>query len=255
MLNVLAANVRKVGIEMLRYLPNTVSMFVTFYAIFLLLFLGVQLVGGPESAEASTQYLIVNVVLWFLALMAMQGIGWEITTEATRGTLEQLYMSPVGAWRILLSRMVGAVLVNGVVIGVMLIVSMLTARTWLSFDLLTLLPLLLFTILSMLGVGFVVAGLALIFKQVQALLQIAQFIFFALVSVPVTLSPWLELLPVMRGSSMIREALTQGVTLAGFSPWAWGFLVANAAAYLALGIALYKLAERRAMRRGLLGQY
>lgn len=255
MLNVLTANVRKVGIELLRYLPNTVSMFVTFYAIFLLLFLGVQLVGSPESAEASTQYVIVSVVLWFLSLMAMQGIGWEITTEATRGTLEQLYMSPVGAWRILLSRMVGAVLANGVVIGAMLLVSMLSARTWLSFDLLTLLPLLLLTLVSMLGVGFMVAGLALVFKQIQAFLQIAQFIFFALVSVPVTLSPWLELLPVMRGSSMLREAMTQGVTLGGFSPWGWGLLAANAAAYLALGIALYKLAERRAMRRGLLGQY
>ena len=94
--NVLSANVRKVGIELMRYLPNTISMIVTFYAIFLLFFLGIRVVGGGAMSGESSEYLIVSMMLWFLALMAMQGIGWEITNEATRGTLEQLYMSPCG---------------------------------------------------------------------------------------------------------------------------------------------------------------
>ncbi len=254
-LNVLNANVRKVGIELLRYLPNTVSTVVTFYAIFLMFFLGIRVIGGPETTGASSEYLIVSMVLWFLALMAMQGIGWEITNEATRGTLEQLYMSPVGTWKILLSRMVGSVVVNFAIIVVVLLLNMLTAGVWLNFDLLTLAPLLFLTVVCMLGVGFMVAGLALVFKQIQAFLQIAQFIFFALVAVPVGLSRWLELLPVVRGSTMIRAAMTEGVTLAGFSAAAWALLVANTVVYFALGILLYKLAERRAMNRGLLGQY
>lgn len=255
MLNVLAANVRKVGTEMLRYLPNTVSMFITFYAIFLMFFFGVQLVGSPETAGQSTQHVIVSIVLWFLALMAMQGIGWEITTEATRGTLEQLYMSPVPAWRILLARMTGTVTLNLVIITLMLLVSMLTAGQWLSLDLATLLPLLALTVVCMLGVGFMVAGMALVYKQIQAFLQIAQFIFFALVSLPVGLTPWLELLPVVRGASMIREAMTAGRSLLEFAPLDWSLLILNSLLYFALGVLVYRLAERRAMRRGLLGQY
>ena len=254
-LNVLSANVRKVGIEMMRYLPNTLSTIVTFYAIFLMFFLGIRVIGGPETTSESSAYLIVSMVLWFLALMAMQGIGWEITNEATRGTLEQLYMSPVGTWQILLSRMVGSVIVNLVIMVAVLLLNMLTAGVWLTFDLLTLAPLLFLTVVCMLGVGFMVAGLALVFKQIQAFLQIAQFIFFALVAVPVSLSPWLEALPVVRGSTMIRAAMTEGVTLAGFSATTWALLVANTAFYFALGILLYKLAERRAMDKGLLGQY
>ncbi len=253
--NVLVANVRKVGIELVRYLPNTISTIVTFYAIFLLFFLGIRVVGGGDLTGESSEYLIVSMVLWFLALVAMQGIGWEITTEATRGTLEQLYMSPVGAWRILLARMLGTVLVNLVIIIVVLVLSMFTAGRWLAFDVLTLLPLFALTISCMIGVGFMVAGLALVFKQVQALLQIAQFMFFALVAVPVTLSPYLEALPVVRGASMIRQAMTQGVTLTQFSGAAWALLLGNALVYFALGVFLYKLAERRAMARGLLGQY
>jgi ABC-2 type transport system permease protein len=255
LVNVLVANIRKVGIEMLRYLPNTISMVVTFYAIFLMFFLGIKVFGDPDTVATNSQYVIVSTVLWLLALMVMQGIGWEITTEATRGTLEQLYMSPMGTWRILLARLIGTVLVNLVIMVVVLLLAMLTAGQWLQFDLLTLAPLFMLLIVGMIGVGFMIAGLALIFKQIEALLQIVQFVFFALVSVPVSLSLALEFAPIVRASSMIRDAMVEGKTLLMFSSLDYGLLLLNALSYFVLGIFVYRLAEIQAMRRGLLGQY
>ncbi len=198
-LNVLLANLRKVATEMRRYLPNTISTVITFYAIFLMFFLGIQVLGAPESAEANTQYVIVSTALWFLALMAMQGIGWEITLEATRGTLEQLYMSPMGAWRILLARMVGTVSVNLIIIVLMVFLSMVTARQWLNLDLVTLLPILFLTIVGMLGVGFMVAGLALVYKQVDSLLQIASSSFWRSSRCRFRRCPSWSLLPLSKG--------------------------------------------------------
>jgi len=255
MLDVLGANVRMVATEMRRYLPNTISMIVTFYAVFLLMFLGIQLVGSPETVAGDTRYLIVSVVLWFLAIVAMQAIGFDITREATRGTLEQLYMSPVPTWWVLCSRMIGTVVVNLVLIAAMLVLAMVTARQWLTFDLATLAPLFALTIAGMLGVGFVVASLALLFKQVQALLQIGQFLLMALVAVPVSLSPFLELAPVVRGTSMIRDAMTGGAVWSDFGPSAWGLLLANTTVSLAIGLLVYRAAERRAMRHGSLAGY
>ena len=255
MLNVIIANIRKVATELWRYLPNTLSTLVTFYAIFLMLFWGIQVLGAPEHAATNTQYVIVSTALWFLALMAMQGIGWEITQEAMRGTLEQLYMSPMGAWRILLARMFGTVLVNLLMIVLMMGLSMITARARLNLDLLSLTPILILTILGMLGVGFMVAGLSLVFKQVQSFLQIAQFIFFALVAVPLSALPALEFAPVVKGADMVRGVMVEGTGLTGFSARDWLSLALNAVVYFVLGLLLYKLAERRAMNRGLLGQY
>jgi ABC-2 type transport system permease protein len=254
-LNVLIANVRRMSILLVRYLPNTLSEIITFYAIFLMFFLGVQFIGSPERAGENSAFIIVSMFLWFLSLTAMQGIGWELTNEATTGTLEQLYMSPIPAWIILLSRMIGTVIVNLLIMAVVLVLSMLTAGRWLTFDVVTLLPLFFLLLVGMLGVGFMVAGLALIYKQINALLQIAQFGFFALVSVPVTLSVWLEFLPVVRGSSMIREAMVEGKHLLEFASTDWLFLFVNAVLYFAAGVFVYKLAERRAMARGLLGKY
>lgn len=253
--NVLAANVRKVAIELLRYLPNTISLVVTIYAIFLIILLGIRFVGGPDVGSDSVPAIIVSVVLWYLALMTMQGIGWEITSEATRGTLEQLYMSPVAPWRILLARMIGSVLLHLVVYALVLVLIMATSGRWLHIDLVTLTPLFALTLTGMIGVGFTIAGLALVFKQIQAFLQIIQFVFFGLVAVPVGLSPWLELAPIVRGATMIRQAMTEGTGLLAFGGSAWALLAINAAVTFALGVLLYRLAERRAMNRGLLGQY
>jgi ABC-2 type transport system permease protein len=204
--------------------------------------------GTPENAATNTQYVVVSTALWSLAL---QGIGWEVIREAMRGTLEQLYMSLVGAWRILLARMIGRVLVNLII--VLMLLSMVTAQQWLNFDLLTLAPVLLLTVVGMLGVGFMVAGLSLIFKQVEAFLQIAQFIFLALVAVPLSAAPWLELAPVVKGADMVRAVMVEEVALREFAALDWASLSLSAVGYFVLGALPYGPAERRAMNRGLLG--
>jgi ABC-2 type transport system permease protein len=99
-------DVRKEYIEMKRYLPNTISMFLTIYCIFLAMFFGFKFIGDPAAMDTNIQYMIVSYVFWFLALIAMQTIGYTITQEAMRGTLEQLYMSPMGVWKILMARMI-----------------------------------------------------------------------------------------------------------------------------------------------------
>ncbi|MGL4611225.1 MAG: ABC transporter permease, partial [Trueperaceae bacterium] len=246
---------RRDWILLKRYLPNTISGIVTSYAIFLMFFLGIQVVGSPERMGENSAYLIVSMFLWFLAMTTMQGIGWELTNEATTGTLEQLYMSPVPAWAILLSRMTGTVFVELLTMTIVLILSMLTAGQWLTFDVVTLVPIFVFLIIGMLGIGYMTAGLALVYKQINALLQIVQFLFFGLVAVPIALSPWLEFLPVVRGASMVRDAMTEGKSLLEFAATDWVFLIINAALYFVAGVFVYKLAERRAMARGLLGKY
>ena len=255
MLTVFDTNVRKVVIELLRYLPNTISLIVTFYAIFLAMFLGISVIGDPASADANLRFAIVSNAFWFLLLMGASSMGWEITTEATRGTLEQLAMSPMGLRLILLARMLGTLAVYLVITVLMLFLTMLTAGQWLTFDLPLLAAVLLPTFVAVIGLGYVVAGLALVFKQISALLQVLQFVFLAFAFVPLSVAPWLELAPVVKGIDMVRFALVDGATLTDFGLRDWLSLAANGTVYLLLGLVAFGLAERRATGRGLLGQY
>lgn len=252
---VLLANCRKVATEMLRYLPNTISLIVTFYAIFLAMFFGIQVVGDPATATDNVRFLIVSNAFWLLLLLGISSMGWEVTTEATRGTLEQLYMSPVPAWRILLARMIGTLAINLVIMTLMIFAGMLTAGQWLNLSPVPILLVLLPTLLGVTGLGFAAAGMALVFKQVNALLQILQFVFMGLAFVPLAAAPWLEFAPVVKGIDLVRGMMVAGHGLADVTAADWLSLLLNGAVYFALGLGLFLLCERRALRRGLLGQY
>lgn len=195
------ANLVKAVIELRRYLPNTVSMIVTFYAIFLFLLFGVRFVGDPGTADDAVRYLLVANGFWFLLMMSVNAMGWELTTEALRGTLEQLYLGTVPPWLILLFRMVATIFLNIVILAVLMALSMLTAGTWLQVDLGALAVLLPPTLLAAVGLSYAVAGLTIVYKQVNAFLQLSQFALMAIAYVPLAQVPLLELAPRPRAST------------------------------------------------------
>lgn len=253
--NLLKANTRKEYIELKRYLPNTISMLATFYILFIGMFFGIKLIGSPDTMEVNIQYTIVNFIFWFLAMNVMNFIGWAITNEALRGTLEQLYMSPLGAWRILLSRLVGSLAINIILMIALLYLAMFTAGQWLYLDPITLLPILIFTLFSMFGFAYMVAGLSIIFKQVQAFLQILQFILAAMTFIPLSVTPYLAFAPFVKGVDMMRNAMIYNLSITEFSFMDFGVLIANAVIYFILGLILFWRCERVAMNKGLLGHY
>ncbi|PKR83179.1 ABC transporter permease [Heyndrickxia camelliae] len=255
LLQLFNANFRREFILLKRYLPNTISELITFFCIFLAMFFGIKVVGDPSTMETNVQYTIVSYVFWFLSMGAMQGIGWSIMSEAQLGTLEQMYMSPMGAWRILLARIISTTLQQLIILAVLLYLAMLVTNTWLNIDVISILPVLIFTIISMFGISFMIAGMAIIIKQINAFLQVLQFILMGLTFFPMSISPFLAVLPVVKGVDMIRGIMIQNKTLVDFS-WAdYTSLIANAAIYLVLGILVFKRCERTAMTKGVLGQY
>lgn len=187
--------------------------------------------------------------------MTMSFMGFNIITEAMRGTLEQLYMSPMGVWKILLMRIVSQFALQSIFMIILLFAAMLTTGQWLSLNPLTTLPIMLLTILSMFGVSYMIAGLAIIFKQIQAFLQIFQFILMGLVFVPVSAAPFLAFAPFVQGVDMIRIVMMENLTLSQLPAMDYVTLTLNSIFYLVLGLLIYKQCEKVAMKKGVLGQY
>jgi ABC-2 type transport system permease protein len=207
-LEVLKANFRKVAVELLRYLPNTISLIVTYYFIFLVLFFGVRVVGDPGRADENIRFLIVSTVSICVLLMI-----------------------------------------------VMIFLSMLTAGKFLNLAPLPIFLVMVPTLTGIIGLGFMAGGLAIIFKQVEALLDIVEFAFIGLAFVPLAAAPWLEFAPVVKGIDLIRYVMINNLSLAQITAADWVSLLLNALAYFGLGLAVFLLCERRALNRGLLGQY
>lgn len=243
-------------IEIKRYPFNTLSSIVTLYLIFLLLFAGARYAQGfginvfGEGLEA----LVVGFLVWTFALAAYSDLSWEIMREAQQGTLEQLYMCPFGFPFVSLCWVVSSFLVSFLFSGALLGLMMLTTGKFLRLPLGTLIPLLFLTLAPIYGVGFVMAGLALVFKRIQAFFQILQFAFVPLLFLPAE-AGWAKALPLTLGSRLIREAMTEGKTLLALSASDLLVLLGTAAFYFGLGIMVFKLCERVAKDRGLLAHY
>lgn len=254
-LSVARVNWSKELIELKRYLPDTIGMIITFYAIFLLFFLGIRVVGDPATMDANIRYLIVSNAFWMLLLISVSSMAGTLANEAMRGTLEQIYMSPVPAWVIVLSRAVSTLLQTSLIVALMIVLGMLTSGQWLTFSVPEALVVAIPTFVATLGIGFAAAGLALVYKQVQSFLQILQFALAAVAFTPVTTLPWLQYLPGTKGLDLIRNIMIGDATLAGVTAADWLLLVLNAAFYFAVGLLAFRLLERRALDRGLLGKY
>jgi ABC-2 type transport system permease protein len=247
---------KRYAIELRRYGFNTLSMLVSFYMIFVLLFYGIQsLAEGSSQFGGALNGMVVGFMIFYLTVYAYAELSWVLVGEASQGTLEQLYMSPLGFGRVLIARIFAALVFRTIIMFALLLLMMWTTGRWLTLDLLTLIPLLLFTMASVQGVGFVMGGLALVFKQVQAALGILQFVFVALIAAPIEQFPVLKFLPLSWGTRLIGDAMINGTRIWEIASGDLMVLVVTGVGYFTVGFIGFKYLEGLARDRGLLGHY
>lgn len=256
LLVMLKAMFKRYAIELRRYSFNTISMLASFYLFFLLIFVGARsFAGGNPGFGGTLAGIIVGFMIFYLCIYAYAEMSWVLVQEAQQGTLEQLSMSPLGFGSVLIGRLIAALSFRVLIMLLFLVLMMATTNRWLHVDLVTILPLMALTIASTQGIGFVMGGLALVFKQIQASLGLLQFVFVGLIAAPIDTFPFVKYLPISWGTHLIRTAMIDGSSIWKIPGPDLLFLVANAAFYFGAGFALFKLFEMRARNRGLLGHY
>jgi ABC-2 type transport system permease protein len=252
---VFRAVVGKSLVEMKRYLFNTVSGLVTMYIVFLLLFFGARSLNLPFSTGSGLEGLVVGYLVWMMSIIAYQDLAYTIANEAEVGTLEQLFLSPTGFAWVGGSYMIGSFLTNLGMSSLVLLSMMLTSGQWLHLDILSLLPLIPITLAAAYGLGFILAGLAVVFKRIQALFQILTFGLVAFVAAPIAKYAWMKFLPLAMGNQLLRKVMVDGLRV-----WelpAQDLLVATGVGlgYLLFGLLVFNYCLKVARDRGMLGHY
>jgi ABC-2 type transport system permease protein len=111
------------------------------------------------------------------------------------------------------------------------------------------------TVFGIGGIGFIMGGLAIVFKKTQTVLNVLQIVLLALVFVPIDRYPFMKFLPMSFGNSLLLDTMVRGVSIFRMDGGDLLFLVANTVFYMALGLFAFKAFERAARARGLLGHY
>jgi len=238
----------------LRYPANAVGGVVVALLFFGVLFYGGRMVAGRALTD-SIEGIVVGYFLWTLSVGAYSSISNDIASEVQWGTLERHVMTPFGFAPVALlkglAKMVRTFLTSAVVLALMLVLT----GTTLQVNALTVVPVAVLSVASVLGLGFAAGGVTLLYKQVGNWLNLLQFGFVVLISAPALELGWTAALPLAHGSGMLQRAMLEGTRLWEFPAADLALLAAVAVGYFLAGYLLFGYATRRARRLGVLGDY
>lgn len=251
------AVVEKQVILLKRYWFNTAMMLVGFYLFFAIIFFGGRAAAGEgANIDGTLDGLVVGFFLLTAATAAYFDVAGNVMREAQWGTLEQLFMSPFGIGRVMAIKSAFNVAFSTAIGLALLAIMLATTDRSLSVDVFTVVPIVVLTILSAVGLGFVFAGLSLLYKRIENVQQLLQFGFIALIAAPAQSdSAVLLVLPLSHGSGLLNLAMTEGVRLWEIPLANLAALAANGLAYLLAGYLVFHLLVRRARKLGVMGHY
>lgn len=215
---------------------------------------------GGYSAEAVLAS-AVGYLTWRVADGCLLRIAGGLAEDASWGTLEQLFLSAISPHVILATR--SLVIFCSLVVQTALVASVIfplfgvwPALSWAAVIIFLL------TLLGVFGLGYALAGLHLIFKNVASLTVAVST---ALLFVTGALAPldnvaWLDaitsLLPLTAGVRLLRELTVYGMPVA----YLWSnpdlyWLLGTTVAWLAIGWTLLAWGYRSARQQGSLAHY
>ncbi|MCH4058193.1 MAG: ABC transporter permease [Lactobacillaceae bacterium] len=258
MKSVFSAEIRRILLTYRRYPTETIAQILIAAGSFFAFIFGSQYIVGMPILGNHLSDLVVSYVLWMLILNTVGDNGFAIAEEAESGTLEQLYLSRYSPVKIFLVRSAVNIIFSLLFVLVVLILLLLLIDFQIKLSPAIILPVLLALLVAM-GVGLLVASLAIVFKRVSQLLTIIQFGFLFLIVYPFAkqgifgkiLGSVLSMTPIYHWLSLIVQ---------GQSFWIQNgqlFLISmlNAIGWFAIGILVYRRASNRAQEQGTLGHY
>jgi ABC-2 type transport system permease protein len=226
-------------------------------------FIGLNfLIGNGELPQDQLASSLLGYVVWLYTFMAVSNMGWSLREEVQTGTLEQMYMSPVSPPLLMLGRALSTFITT--TISLALIALVLVPLLGISIPLRPAgLVVFAWTMLGLYGLGFIVGGATLVYKQVESFAYLAQyglmFVNGSLLPVerfPAELAWVARLLPGTQGIIVLRRVVLEHHSLADV--WSDGSLIAlivHSTLFFLLGWTIFKAGERYARQRGTLGQY
>lgn len=245
-------------IEFRRYPTELISELVVIVVVFYGLFLGGEYISGGSIIGNRLGDVIVSYAIWSLVLVIIGTFGWSISNEAQNGTLEQVCLTPIGIRPLLFLRSLANLLTASLFTGGALFGLMALTGHWISFSVGELVPAVMVLVMAI-GLGFLVASVAILFKRSNQFLNLLQFFLLFLVMAPfgiltgplrllTIVIPFAPEVHVLQDIAVHQAALSQEVT--------WLLLsLANMVFFLGVGLLVYGLAHGRAKRLGTLGHY
>jgi len=278
---VMKAELVRSWIVMRRYWFRTITGLVIGYSMLVAMIYGIVYSGASmedtlnknfDDPAAATNF-ILGFIIGMFAFSVVGMFTQGLQGMARTGVLEQLCMSPHGLITNFLARSVVAALATICSSGLMVWLVTISVGGTLHFDPLAVLPVLILTYVNLLGFGFMMGGLVLVFKQVGQVAMIIRMVLFGIaiyareeiLEQGAIIAAFMHALPITDAAICLKyvlirnQGLAEGAGYSGLPPVfyhsSFFYLLISCVIWTTLGIGLFKAMENWSRARGTLGAY
>lgn len=277
---VIKAEIVRSLITMRRYWFRTVTGLIIGYGMLLVLIAGFMVSRDEMTDQMASRFgdseQATNFVLGFIIGMFAFGIVGMFTQGlqgmASTGVLEQLCLSPHGLVTNFLARSTVAAVTSIFSSSIMVWLVTITVGGTLHFDPPAVVALMVLTFINLLGFGFMMGGLVLVFKQVGQIAILIRMGLFALAIFAKedllergwAMATFVHVLPVTDAAILLKWALISNQGIVGdnydnyvsvFQHPSMFFLILNCVCWTLAGITVFKAMENWSRAKGTLGNY
>lgn len=237
-------------------------LWVFMFGMFGRVFQGIEIPALAAYGGDYVAYILLGTIFWQFVSIGLDTTASEIQSEAEIGTIEAIFMTPTNVAVVF----PGVSLVSLVLTAFFTIITVAFGVSLFHFNIgggnyLLAALIVLLTYLSTLGIGMIIAGLTILYKNIGAVVGmfITVMMFLSGVYFPVSVLPGFlqkvaAVIPLTYSLHGIRMALLQDASIAMVAtPIA--ILGALSVITIGWGYFLFKIAINRARREGTLGYY
>lgn len=247
-----------------RYPLATALTVIEIYIVFMGIFLGFRTINVLGSYAHTIEAFMVGYLLWSTyALDAVAIMPNQLRFDEAIGTLGEIFVNAGGLSWFLLARAIAYILKSTFTIIILGLIVSLSTGVYLDIDFLPVSIILSLTVTGLYGLGFIFAGLILIFKHLGSWLDILNiiFLFFTGVLLPVERFPKAiqylsQYLPLTHGIKAMREIVVFHKPFSSLVTSNCLFLLfLNSSVYFLCGVLIFNLLEKKAKELGIIGHY
>lgn len=238
--------------DMRQYWFETVAGLAVVCGLFVALFYGVKSFAFEGGEGQSLDGLVFGFLLWSFASAAYMSVTKTVVEDTQKGYIEQLFINPKGFTAILFVKAMVELLSALIFMTLMAYLVMWLTGNWLDINFPRFFLVLIIAAPSLIGLGLVVSGFALVFKRVDTIGQMLALALMALVALEGLPFGPISFLPFTPAVSLAKTwVLHQGdIQLQDLL-----IVLANSAIYFGIGSLVFKYFEKVAKRKNLIGQY
>ena len=228
------------------------------FPLMMVIFAGVAGGYGQVAQWAS----LIGFLVWDLNMGVLAAITREVAQQAREGTLEPLFLSPLPPLLLFSLRLLAAFVIQGIrtlLLGLLLVLILQLPLTLSA----PALPVLLLTLFGTYGVGLLLGGIALVYKEIASVIGIITLLAVLATGALVPLDglgPSFILLkvfvPTTWGIDALRNVLIGGASWSAlWQDGTWLGLATQAVVFPLLGAILFQRGVTKAQQQGALGTY